>query len=66
VLTDDDRLAQRNRRASLAIMTGRAFGRGTGLAINPSLVYQYNLGNRQWAMIVGLDAAYYDAAEVAT
>lgn len=66
VLTDDDRLAQRNRRASLAIMTGRAFGRGTGLAINPSLVYQYNLGNRQWAMIVGLDTAYYDAAEVAT
>jgi hypothetical protein len=61
ITSDDDWLAQRNRRALLAIMTGRVFNWETELTVNPSLIYQYNLGNRLWALCCNR-MAYYDEA----
>lgn len=61
--TDDDRTAQRNRRAYYAIMTGKAFGVDTGLVCNPTEWWHWGSGDQLAAKVRGDEAAYYSLAE---
>lgn len=63
--TDDDKAAQRNRRAYYAIMTGRAFGVDTGLTCNPTEWWHWGSGDQLAAKVRGDAAAYYSLAEIA-
>jgi D-alanyl-D-alanine dipeptidase len=63
--TDEDRTAQRNRRAYYAIMTGAAFGTDTGLANNPTEWWHWGSGDQLSAKVRGDEAAYYSLAEPA-
>ena len=56
--TDDERIAQRNRRAFYNIMTGHAFGVETGLSVNPTEFWHWSRGD-QLAMLVSGEPAYY-------
>lgn len=62
-LTNEDKLAQRNRRAYYAIMTGAAFGVDTGLVNNPTEWWHWGSGDQLSAKIRGDKAAYYSLAE---
>jgi D-alanyl-D-alanine dipeptidase len=63
--TDTDRIAQRNRRAYYAIMTGAAFGTDTGLVNNPTEWWHWGSGDQLSAKVRGDKAAYYSLAEPA-
>ncbi|MFA6270514.1 MAG: M15 family metallopeptidase [Candidatus Paceibacterota bacterium] len=62
-LTEEDKIAQRNRRAYYAIMTGAAFGVDTGLVNNPTEWWHWGSGDQLSAKVRGDDAAYYSLAE---
>jgi D-alanyl-D-alanine dipeptidase len=62
IVTERDRLAQRNRRAERAIMTGAAFGFETGFTYNPTEVFHKDSGDLLWSMCTG-KPAYYGAVE---
>jgi D-alanyl-D-alanine dipeptidase len=62
VASDRDRLAQRNRRAERAIMTGTVFGLETEFTYNPTEVFHKDIGDLLWAMCTG-KPAYYGAIE---
>lgn len=62
--TDEDRLAQRNRRAYYAIMTGLAFGIDTEFSNNPTEWWHWDLGTQLWAKVRNEEKAYYSLAEV--
>ncbi len=57
--TSEDELAQRNRRAFFAIMTGRAFATQTGLAVNPTEIWHWSKGDQLWALVTDAPNAYY-------
>jgi D-alanyl-D-alanine dipeptidase len=61
--TNDDKLAQRNRRAYYAIMTGKAFGVDTGLVNNPTEWWHWSRGDQLSAKLKGNDPAYYSLAD---
>jgi zinc D-Ala-D-Ala dipeptidase len=61
--TDDDKQAQRNRRAYYAVMTGAAFGTKTGLVCNPTEWWHWGSGDQLAAKVRGDEAAYYSLAE---
>lgn len=61
--TEEDRIAQRNRRAYYAIMTGSAFGAATGLVNNPTEWWHWGMGDQLSAKVSGESAAYYSLAE---
>lgn len=61
--THEERIAQRNRRAYLAIMTGAAFGVDTGLVNNPTEWWHWGIGDQLSAKVHGNHAAYYSLAE---
>lgn len=61
--TDEDKTAQRNRRAYYAIMAGKAFGVDTGLVCNPTEWWHWGSGDQLAAKVRGDDAAYYSLAE---
>lgn len=61
--TDEDRLAQRNRRAYYAIMTGAVFGVNTDLVNNPTEWWHWGSGDQLSAKVRGNQAAYYSLAE---
>ncbi len=61
--SDDDRLAQRNRRAFYAIMTGAAIGFDTGLVVNPTEWWHWGCGDQLSEKVRGNDFAYYSLAE---
>ena len=63
VTSDEDKIAQRNRRAYYAIMTGAAFGVDTGLVNNPTEWWHWGLGDQLSAKVHGDEAAYYSLAE---
>lgn len=62
-LTEDDKIALRNRRAYYAIMTGSAFGIDTGLVNNPTEWWHWGSGDQLSAKVRGESAAYYSLAE---
>ncbi len=55
-------LAQRNRRAFYAIMTGKVFGIDTGLQVNPTEFWHWSYGDQMWAKLRGEPAALYGLA----
>ena len=59
---EDDLLAQRNRRAYYAIMTGHAFGFDSGLANNPTEWWHWSYGDQMWAKLRHQPAAFYSIA----
>lgn len=61
--TDEERQAQRNRRAYYAIMTGAAFGVDTGLVNNPTEWWHWGSGDQLSAKVRGDGTAYYSLAE---
>ena len=61
--TKDDKVAQKNRRAFYAIMTGAAFGIATGLVNNPTEWWHWGSGDQLSAKLRGDKAAYYSLAE---
>lgn len=61
--TEEDRTAQRNRRAYYSIMTGAAFGVATGLVNNPTEWWHWGKGDQLSAKVSGEEAAYYSLAE---
>jgi D-alanyl-D-alanine dipeptidase len=61
--TDEDKQAQRNRRAYHAVMTGKAFGVDTGLVCNPTEWWHWGSGDQLAAKVRGDEAAYYSLAE---
>ncbi len=61
--TDDDKAAQRNRRAYYAIMTGKVFGVDTGLVCNPTEWWHWGSGDQLAAKVRGDNSAYYSLAE---
>ena len=61
--TDEDKQAQRNRRAYYAIMTGQAFGVDTGLVCNPTEWWHWGSGDQLAAKVRSDEAAYYSLAE---
>jgi D-alanyl-D-alanine dipeptidase len=63
--TDEERTAQRNRRAYYAIMTGAAFGVDTGLVNNPTEWWHWGSGDQLSAKVHNDEAAYYSLAEPA-
>jgi zinc D-Ala-D-Ala dipeptidase len=63
--TDEDRTAQKNRRAYYAILTGAAFGVETGLTNNPTEWWHWGTGDQLSAKIRGDKAAFYSLAEPA-
>lgn len=63
-LTDGDKLAQRNRRAYFAIMTGTAFDVDTGFVNNPTEWWHWGRGDQLSAKVHGDSYAYYSIAEV--
>jgi D-alanyl-D-alanine dipeptidase len=62
--SDADRLAQRNRRAYFAIMTGSAFGEDTGLVNNPSEWWHWGSGDQLSSKVRGETSAWYPLAEI--
>jgi len=65
-ITDEDKLAQRNRRAYYAIMTGKAFGVDSGLVNNPTEWWHWGRGDQLSAKVHGDSSAYYSLAEPAS
>lgn len=61
--TEEDRLAQRNRRAYYAIMTGAAFGVDTGMVNNPTEWWHWGTGDQLSAKVRGDETAHYSLAE---
>jgi D-alanyl-D-alanine dipeptidase len=61
-VTDEDRIAQRNRRAYYAIMTGAAFGVDTGLVCNPTEWWHWGMGDQLSEKVRGNNLAYYSLA----
>ncbi len=61
--SEDDHLAQRNRRAFYAIMTGKAFGIDTGLQVNPTEFWHWSYGDQMWAKLRSEPAALYGLAD---
>jgi D-alanyl-D-alanine dipeptidase len=61
--TTDDFIAQKNRRAFYAIMTGAAFGYDSGLANNPTEFWHWDYGDQIWAKLRQEPAALYSLAE---
>jgi len=61
--TDEDKIAQRNRRVYYAIMTGKVFGVDTGLVCNPTEWWHWGTGDQLAAKVRGDDSAYYSLAE---
>jgi D-alanyl-D-alanine dipeptidase len=61
--TTDDFIAQKNRRAFYAIMTGAAFGFDSGLANNPTEFWHWCYGDQMWARLRQESAALYSLAE---
>lgn len=61
--TDEDKQAQRNRRAYYAIMSGQAFGIDTGLVCNPTEWWHWGSGDQLAAKVRGDSEAYYSLAE---
>lgn len=57
--SDQDVLAQRNRRAFYSIMTGAAFNHPTDLAVNPTEIWHWSRGDQLWAKVKGVPNAYY-------
>ena len=55
---DDERTAQRNRRAFFAIMSGAAFNTPTGIATNPTEWFHMSRGDQLAAYVTGLPAYY--------
>ena len=62
--TDEDRTAQRNRRAYYAIMTGAAFDVDTGFVNNPTEWWHWGSGDQLSAKVRGDQAAHYSLAEI--
>jgi D-alanyl-D-alanine dipeptidase len=62
-LTDLDKLAQKNRRAYYAIMTGAASGTDTGFINNPTEWWHWGRGDQLSAKVHGDKSAYYSLAE---
>lgn len=62
--TNVDKIAQRNRRAYYAIMTGAAFGVETGLVNNPTEWWHWGNGDQLSAKVHGDEAAYYSIADI--
>ena len=56
--SEQDKLAQRNRRALYNIMTGYAFGMSSGLTVNPTEFWHWDRGNSLWSVTSG-EAPYY-------
>lgn len=61
---ETDRIAQHNRRAFYAIMTGEAFATDTGLINNPTEWWHWGRGDQLSAKVHGDAAAYYSAVEL--
>jgi zinc D-Ala-D-Ala dipeptidase len=61
--TEEDKLAQRNRRAYYAIMTGAAFGVDSGLVNNPTEWWHWGRGDQLSAKVRGEETAYYSLVE---
>lgn len=61
--TEEDKIAQRNRRAYYAIITGKAFGIDTGLVCNPTEWWHWGCGDQLSAKLRGDEAAYYSSVE---
>lgn len=61
--SEEDRLAQRNRRAYYAIMTGAAFGVNTGLVNNPTEWWHWGRGDQLSEKVRGSQFAYYSLIE---
>jgi D-alanyl-D-alanine dipeptidase len=60
--TEDAAIAQRNRRAYSAIMTGSVFGVNTDLVNNPTEWWHWGRGDQLSAKVHGDKAAYYSLA----
>lgn len=63
--TEADKVAQRNRRAYYAIMTGAAFGVNTGFVNNPTEWWHWGRGDQLSAKVNGDKVAYYSLVEPA-
>jgi len=63
-VSDADKIAQRNRRAYYAIMTGAAFGIDTNFVNNPTEWWHWDRGDQLWAKVAGKPCAYYGAIEL--
>jgi D-alanyl-D-alanine dipeptidase len=61
--TDNDKLAQRNRRAYYAILTGKVFGFDTGFVNNPTEWWHWGRGDQLSAKVQSANTAYYSLAE---
>lgn len=57
--SDHDKLAQRNRRAFYAVMTGKAYGIDTGLQVNPTEWWHWSWGDQMWAKLRDEPSAFY-------
>ena len=60
---DQEQIAQRNRRAFHAIMTGAAFGVETELICNPTEWWHWGRGDQLSEQVRGGECAYYSLAE---
>jgi D-alanyl-D-alanine dipeptidase len=61
--TTDDFIAQKNRRAFYAIMTGAAFGFDSGLVNNPTEFWHWGYGDQMWAKLRQEPVAFYSLIE---
>lgn len=61
--TPDDKIAQKNRRAYYAIMTGMAFGVDTGFVCNPTEWWHWGIGDQLSEKVRGNGPAYYSFIE---
>lgn len=57
-------VAQRNRRAFYAIMTGEAFGIDTQLQVNPTEWWHWSYGDQMWAKLSDQPTALYGQADI--
>lgn len=62
--SEEDKVAQRNRRAYYAIMTGAAFGMDTELINNPTEWWHWGRGDQLSEKVRGSEQAYYSLAEL--
>jgi len=61
---ESDLLAQRNRRAFYAIMTGAAFNQPTNLAVNPTEIWHWSEGDQLWAALTKQIPYYGGVSEI--
>lgn len=64
-LTQDDEVAQRNRRIFYWIMRGALLADDSGLIVNPTEWWHWSYGDQLWARLTGAPEAFFSFAKPA-